>query len=185
MNKFLKQNDFAKAIKADQLTSIIGINTTIQDDAVRASQIEIESYLRGKYNLTLLFAIVPDFVLSNAHVHGVVVYDPTGFKWYAATATDVTTIPANTPLTDPQWVETTDPRDALIVEFMVDLALYRVHSRLAPNQIPEHRIVRRDDAISFLKSVAKYDITVGWDQDDATPPASINWGSNTKEIKIY
>lgn len=47
-----------------------------------------------------------------------------------------------------------DIRKLLIRRYMVDISLYELHSRLNPRQIPEFRIQRRDDAISYLKKVA-------------------------------
>lgn len=177
---FLTTQDFKTAIKTDHLTAITGANNTVQNAACLASQTEIESYLRGKYNLTKLFPVIIDWALGSAYAIGAIVYDVATLSFY--TATDA--IPINTVITDPLWTKG-DPRDALIVEFMLDLTLYRIHARVAPNQIPETRVQRRDDAIDFLKKVAAYSITVGWDQDDETEPASINWGSNEKESKIY
>lgn len=176
----LKPADFTKAIKSDHLTAITSNNNTIQIESALAAQTEIESYLRGKYNLTKLFPVIMDWTLAGTYAIGAIVYDPTTAKFYTANSAIVT----NTPIDDAEWIEG-DPRDPLIVEFMLDLTLYRLHARIAPNQIPEHRIQRRDDAITFLNKVAKYDLTVGWDQDDETLPASINWGSNTKEEKHY
>ncbi len=177
---FLTNADFDQAIKTDHLSAITSNNTSIQNDACLASQTEIESYLRGKYNLTILFPTIIDWNIASSYTTGAIVYDVATLAFYTANAD----ISASTAITDEKWTKG-DPRDPLIVEFMLDLTLYRLHTRIAPNQIPEHRIQRRDDAISFLKSVAKYDVTVGWDQETDVEPASINWGSNEKESKIY
>lgn len=57
-----------------------------------------------------------------------------------------------------------DTRELLIRRYMVDISLYELHSRLNPRQIPEFRIQRRDDAISYLKKVAdpRKNITPGF-----------------------
>lgn len=53
------------------------------------------------------------------------------------------------PLPDP------DPRDAYMVMITIDCALYHIYSSTAPNLIPEHRSQRYEDALNWLKSVAK------------------------------
>lgn len=178
--KFIRTSDIENAIRSEHLNAITDNDPNIVNDAIAASETEIKSYLRGKYNIDKLFPAIPDHVLSNTYEIGSIVFDPVGGKYYVANEA----IPAETALDDDKWIEG-DPRDQLIVEFMVDLILYRIHSRVAPQQIPSHRIVRRDDAIAFLKRAAKYDVTVGWDQDDETNPSSITWGSNTKETKHF
>lgn len=50
--------------------------------------------------------------------------------------------------------QNTDPRQQKLVQLVVDVALYDLHSRIKPRQIPEHRIQRRDDAISYLRDIA-------------------------------
>lgn len=47
-----------------------------------------------------------------------------------------------------------DPRKKILVRYHVDIALYELHSRVSPRNIPTYRIDRRDDAINWLKSVA-------------------------------
>lgn len=177
---FLTTADFDQAIKGDHLNAITSNNAGVKRSAEIASQTEIESYLRGKYDITKLFPVIIDWVVGSAYADGAIVYDAGTAKFYTANGA----ITSGTPINDSKWIEG-DPRDALIVEFMLDLTLYRIHARIAPNQIPETRIQRRDDAIDFLKRVAKYDITVGWDQTTDVLPASINWGSNERDSKIY
>ena len=181
MNKlFLTDADFATAIKTDHLTSIVGSGTQTLEKACISTQTEIESYLRGKYDLNKLFPVITAWNIAIEYPIDAIVYDVATLSFY--TANEI--VPASTPIDDAKWTKG-DPRDALIVEFMIDLTLYRVHSRVAPNQVPETRIQRRDDAIDFLKRVAKYDITVGWALEVDTRAGSVNWGSNEKQSKIY
>lgn len=77
-----------------------------------------------------------------------------------------------------------DIRKLLIRRYMVDISLYELHSRLNPRQIPEFRITRRDDAISYLKKVADprknitpdFPIKVFADKEGN----DITWDSNVK-----
>ena len=66
---------------------------------------------------------------------------------------DTTTISSGTlPTVDAEWTKG-DTRHPLILRYMVDITLYELHSRINPRNIPEHRIQRRDDAITYLKMV--------------------------------
>ena len=58
-----------------------------------------------------------------------------------------------------KWTEG-DPRDAKILQIVIDVTLYHLHSRINPRQIPAHRIQRRDEAIAWLKMINKADIDV-------------------------
>lgn len=48
-----------------------------------------------------------------------------------------------------------DTRNSFIVMTTIDCALYHLYSSLAPNKIPEHRSQRYNDALEWLKMVAK------------------------------
>lgn len=52
------------------------------------------------------------------------------------------------------WALTGSDRPPLIVMYLIDLALYHLHSKVAPRQIPEIRAERYDAAIAYLKAVA-------------------------------
>lgn len=48
-----------------------------------------------------------------------------------------------------------DNRNAQLVMYMVDVALYHLHSRIAPMNIPDLRVKRYDDARKWLDNVSK------------------------------
>lgn len=178
---FLTKSDFDRVQREVETVLITNDDISILNDAQLAARTEIESYLRDRYDLTELFPTFPDHDKVLEYETGDIVVIPNGDFIKAIAA-----VPANTNHNDDDFWETVEPRDPLIVEFMVDLTLYRIHSRLAPNQIPEHRIQRRDDAIAFLKKVAKFEINTGWTPADAeNGNSAISWGSNTKESKTY
>lgn len=178
---FIKQRDIDKSIRSENLASIIDADTSLLSTAELASITEFKSYLIGKYDVDVLFATVDDWKPATSYTENDVVYYSTDDEFYICKV--ATTLNSPSVVTD--WDVAPDPRDPLVVEFMVDLILYRLHSRNAAKQIPEHRIVRRDDAVSFLKSAAKYTISVPWDQEPDTDAASLTWGSNTYEAKLY
>ncbi|MCS6821697.1 MAG: DUF1320 domain-containing protein [Microscillaceae bacterium] len=53
------------------------------------------------------------------------------------------------------WATTAEQRNGLLVMYAVDILLYHLHSRINPNQIPEIRVKRYDDALEWLKAVSK------------------------------
>ena len=50
-------------------------------------------------------------------------------------------------------------RHPLILMYAVDIALYHLHSRIAPRKIPQIRFDRYDSAVIWLKAVAKGEIS--------------------------
>ena len=51
------------------------------------------------------------------------------------------TVPANTDITDARWISG-DNRDQKLLMTCIDIALYHVHSRISPRNIPELRVFR-------------------------------------------
>jgi hypothetical protein len=62
-------------------------------------------------------------------------------------------IPAGTPLTDNRWVAG-DNRGQRLLEVLIDITLYKIHSRIAPRNIPELRVKNYDDALKWLQDAA-------------------------------
>lgn len=54
---------------------------------------------------------------------------------------------------------TEDTRNAFIVMITIDCALYHLYTNTAPDRIPVHRSQRYQDALEWLKSVAKGETT--------------------------
>lgn len=72
-----------------------------------------------------------------------------------------------------------DNRNTQLVMYMVDIALYHIHSRISPNNIPELRFTRYSDAKVWLDNVAKEEKIVA-DIPKVQPAAGsrILWGSS-------
>ncbi len=95
--------------------------------------------------------------------------------WGSGTTYSVTT---GTAPTDTAKFTAGDNRNQQLVEYMVDVILYRLHSRIAPHNIPELRVKRYDDVISWLKNVAKGEnITADIEKIQPKSGARIRWGS--------
>ena len=64
-------------------------------------------------------------------------------------------VPAGTLPTDTTKWTLGDNRNPQMVNSCIDVALFTIHSRIAPNNIPDLRVKRYDDVIKWLKDVAK------------------------------
>ncbi len=83
-------------------------------------------------------------------------------------------------------------RNQLVVLYMVDIALYHLHSNISSDNVPEIRIIRYNAAIDWLKRVAKGDISPdlpensdGGDGGESTGNQAIEFGSNPKYSERY
>lgn len=54
-----------------------------------------------------------------------------------------------------------DNRNQQMVNYLIDVVLYHLHSRISPRNIPELRVKRYDDAIAWLKQCAKGEYITG------------------------
>lgn len=94
------------------------------------------------------------------------------------------TVPAGTLPTDTDFWTLGDTRSPLIVRYVIDITLYELHSRINPRNIPEFRIQRRDDAISYLKNVANPRMNIQADLPfklfKDKQGTDITWNSNPK-----
>jgi len=184
MAKFiLSANDYGSTIKKTILN-------TLSNDEDRAlaemqSEKELTAYLSGKYDLVALLPTIYFWALSSAYAAESIVYQYKAGKdlFFKAKVA----IAADTVLEDgANWEAIDDPRDPLIKEILIDLTLYRTHIRLAPNQIPETRVQKRDDQIKFLRMVSRGDVIVDWPLiDPLNDNGSVTWGSKEKFIKDY
>jgi phage gp36-like protein len=74
-------------------------------------------------------------------------------------------------------------RNEHLVMLLIDMVLYHLHSRINPNKVPDLRGIRYEAAISWLKSVAKGDISPDLPLLEDTEGNAINpiaYGSNPK-----
>lgn len=85
----------------------------------------------------------------------------------------------------PKWIKG-DNRNPQLVNYLIDIVLYHVHSRIAPMNIPELRIKRYDDVISWLKDAAqgKY-ITADLPAIQPRAGGRIRYGGDVKRINSY
>jgi phage gp36-like protein len=92
-------------------------------------------------------------LITNTPVVNVFPDDPDqGVKYWGSPTVYVITS-GILPTDDTIWVDG-DNRDQQLVMYFIDIALYHVHSRIAPRNIPELRVNRYHAAIEWLKMCA-------------------------------
>lgn len=95
--------------------------------------------------------------------------------WGSGTAYSVA---AGTAPTDTSKWTAGDNRNQQLVNYLVDVVLYHLHSRIAPRNIPELRVKRYDDVLWWLKNAAKGDsITAAIETKQPNQGRRIRWGS--------
>lgn len=94
-------------------------------------------------------------------------------------------VPLNTNISNTTYWTKADNRDQQMVLFFIDIALYHLHSRIAPNNIPQLRIDRYDSAIDWLKMCAKGEVTPNLPKIQPKEGARIRYGGNIRNINTY
>ncbi len=119
---FLTPADYGLQIRTEIRDLVTDGDTTLLERAGLTAQIEMESYLRGRYDVTTIFAA------------------------------------------------TGDARNAQLVMYLVDMALYHLHSRQNPRNVPQIRQDRYDQVISWLKMARTGKLSVGLPEEPETNP---------------
>ncbi len=78
-----------------------------------------------------------------------------------------------------------DNRSKKITDCVVDIALYKIHSRIAPNNIPQLRIDNYDAAIVWLKACGKGTVTANVPLIQPKQGNRIRSGGNIKNENSY
>jgi hypothetical protein len=102
--------------------------------------------------------------------------------WGAGVAYEVA---AGTVPTDATKWTAGDNRNPQLVNYLIDIALYHVHTRIAPRNIPELRVKRYDDAIKWLKMAGRGEITAALSLIQPKTGARIRFGGKIKNVNTY
>jgi len=152
---FLLKKDYYIVIDEEDLDVVTysSDNGTTSDAIIAETETnviqEVCSYLSGRYDISKIFANIEEHTAGATYAAGEFLYDETTDAFY--TALEATN--ANDLLTDETKFKKGDTRPALIKRHVINIALYELHSRINPRNIPEFRIQRRDDSIEWLKMV--------------------------------
>jgi hypothetical protein len=137
---FLATADYGLQIRDEIRGLLTDGNDTLLTAAAWAAQVEMESYLRGRFDVDAIFnALGPSpAVPANG---------------------DTSAVPARA-----------DARNPQIVMYLVDMALYHLHSRQNPRNVPQIRQDRYEQVISWLKMVRKGELSAGLPPEPVTNP---------------
>lgn len=91
----------------------------------------------------------------------------------------------NSSVTDMAKWASGDNRDQQLVMYLIDIALYHVHSRIAPRNIPDLRTRRYEAAIDWLKMCADGSVTPNLPLLQPRQGSRIRFGGNVKNINTY
>lgn len=147
---FLQLKDYKPFINDNELTVITTGNDTNRLAAESAAIEEISSYLRGKYDIDLIFIDIPTWNNTNTYAEGKqVVYNEVMYVAIQETTNN-----------DPEEVESlfwqqADNRNQLIMRLTINIAIYQLSHSNASRNVPEFREKNYLDAIEWLKNVAK------------------------------
>lgn len=78
-----------------------------------------------------------------------------------------------------------DNRDAQMVMMIIDVALFHLHSRIAPRNIPELRVKRYEAAVDWFKMCAEGKITPSLPLLQPLQGNRIRFGGNVRNINNY
>lgn len=94
-------------------------------------------------------------------------------------------VAAGTLPTDATKWTTGDNRNQQLVNYLIDIVLYHVHTRIAPRNIPELRVKRYDDAIKWLKMAGRGEITAALPLIQPKSGRRIRYGGKVKNVNTY
>ena len=81
---------------------------------------------------------------------------------------------------DLELIKVGNSRDPQLLNNIIDIALYHLHSRLSPRNIPEIRTTRYENSVMWLKDCSLGNVTPKLLEIDATNGKLIRWNSNSK-----
>lgn len=94
-------------------------------------------------------------------------------------------VPADTDILNTAYWTKGDNRSQQLLTTVVDIALYHVHSRISPRNIPDLRVKRYDDALKWLKMANRGEITAMLPIIQPPTGNRIRYGGNVKQINSY
>jgi len=84
-----------------------------------------------------------------------------------------------------EFAKTGTDRDQQLLSTVVDIALFHLHKRISPRNIPQQRQMAYDRAIDWLKMCAYGDITPNLPKISPTQGMRIRYGGQPKNINNY
>lgn len=157
--KFLTPKDIAALIASDSLSVVTQGNDLNLLTAELAAKEEMASHLASRYDVTKVFPVVEAYNPSKNYLVGELCYyydpqdQPAEGNVYKANQPVLN----ETPDSSNKW-DQEDPRNPIIILYLVDITLYHLHSAITPRNVPENRGLRYDRAIQWLRDVTKLQV---------------------------
>lgn len=95
------------------------------------------------------------------------------------------TVPANTDIRDTAFWTRGDNRSQQLKTYLVRMALYYVHDRISPKNIPELRVKGYDDAVKWFIKAAEGKVTANLPVLQPKQGARVRSGGNVKQTNRY
>lgn len=157
---FIQKSDYKRLIEEIHLDQITGGNVLLLDKAELFAQATIEGYLSNIYDLTQVFFPIKKYEAGSTYLKDEKVYFLENF--YEVIADSTVELPNSN-----DFIQR-DTRNAIIVNLMVDLALYELVAKISPNNVPEIRETRKTDAMDLLKAINKGEISISLPKKENT-----------------
>lgn len=184
---FTQFKDYERLIRVENLTSVIGDDTSLLRKMELTAQEEIESYLRHHFDVGKLFSGIEVWNSSKIYLAD----DATLVAFKNAEDdlffVNTDTVAGESPTTTPAKWTKSDNRHQYLLTIFIDVTLYHAHSRINPRNIPEFRIQRYDDAISWLKKVNSGKVTPDFPikSDPVVEGRNIHFGTSKNDTNLY
>ena len=167
---FLKRRDYEQTIKSEHLNQLLkeNLDYALEQDQ-NASIAEASAYLRVAYDVEKILLNIPDWLANKSYVTGDYVwYNDNIYKALVDIPADGSN--ATTPTVDSSW-QLDDPRDAKLLQVIIDITLYHAHKRVSPTQVPHHRLLSHAQALEYLKMLSQGQLNANLpDIEDASIP---------------
>lgn len=154
---YLVEKDYFYLIRKEVLDCILteaAENTGLTAEQVRVkaeryAENVMKSYLCAAFDVDAMFGSYVVYDATKAYAETQFIYDADNHLFYTA----IQDAPIGTPLTDELFFTEGDTRNELLINYMIDIALYELHKSINPRNIPELRIEARFEAMEYIKMV--------------------------------
>jgi len=164
--------DYSALIRSEIRSALTRANDYSLEDGEKMAEQEIRSYLKAMYDVDTIFVTYPEWSDGPTYEIDEVVRHRDHY-WKATVQT------TNQPEDSADWVLFTY-RDRLLVMILIDIALYHLHAAVNPRAISDIRVKRYNDAIAWLKKVAKGELIPDLPAVATEDITTLNYGSRDK-----
>lgn len=169
---FILDFDYLPVIRQDIRNIVTQNDSKTLSKAVGNAISYVQDHLRNTYDLDAIFISINAYSNSATYSEGDYVHS--NWEIYKAKVDSPGALTNND-----DW-EKGDPRNQRLVEVIVDIAVYNMHSRLTPSNIPQIRIERYESATSWCEMVLKNQLNPGLPKLTANESGIYLFGSNDK-----